>query len=952
LRIATSVVLLDPSTFVQAIEYLLTLDTQGIHTDVVSMSMGGAGSSAWADVVNRAYQRGIVIVTAAGNNVPIALDVRTPTSTVFPARFNRVISVTGITADFGPYALLKELPMRGNYGPPSKMRTSIAAFTPNAPWADRGLPLMIDLDGQGTSSATPQVAGTAALYLRKHKNAMAGWQPWQIAEATRRAVFESARNESKETQKYYGVGVIAAKQALLRAPVRPDKPEAEDSAFLPAFEVIFGNVPFGLAAGVSQENARRMLWLETVQLIHRDPRVESAVADPDSGAMSPAEEQKLRQAILESPAASETLKRAIDADYKSPLHKLGHYKIETPATEPEPPKPINRRLQMYAFDPSLSGSFATFAFNRVTLDVPWEPLHLGPTGEYVQVVDYDAPSGCFYPPINLDHRHLVATGGLAPTLGNPQFHQQMVYAVSMRTIRHFELALGRRVQWSPRMRDGNPDDSYFVKRLRIYPHALRERNAYYHPGKKALLFGYFPAQPENPSELYAGGVTFACLSHDIVAHETTHAILDGIYRNFNNPTNPDQLAFHEAFADLIALLQHFTITSVVESQIRSTRGSLEIDNGLLELAREFGKATGMHGALRTALGGGVDPKTGQPDYRAISHAGEIHARGAILVAAVFDAFLKIYQAKTADLRRIASGGTGILPQGEIAPDLVHRFAGEASQLASQFLSMCIRALDYCPPADLSFADYLRALITADKDLVPDDPWGYRVAIAESFLKRGIFPVGIGTFGEETLLWLRPESNHVSKLFQAAGQELKRLENQFIHLDPGPGQRAIPNPDTRQQLFEKSRDLRRKLHNRMCAYIKSLQTSERDALAQQIGLDLAADEPRFEVHTISLAERQGPEGRLIQQFVVTLVQAKSVPIETGKTVDLLSGSTVLLERSDRSVRYIVRKSAHNKNRLADNMSFAVDQMKSGNPYFKVSPNQRFALIHASGGLCNE
>jgi hypothetical protein len=182
------------------------------------------------------------------------------------------------------------------------------------------------------------------------------------------------------------------------------------------------------------------------------------------------------------------------------------------------------------------------------------------------------------------------------------------------------------------------------------------------------LFGYFPAQPENPSELYAGGVTFACLSHDIVAHETTHAILDGIYRNFNNPTNPDQLAFHEAFPDLIALLQHFTITSVVESQIRTTRGSLEIDNALLELAREFGRATGMHGALRTALDGGMDPKTGQPDYSAVSPTGEIHARGAILVATIFDAFLKIYQAKTADLRRIASGGTGILPQGEIAPD--------------------------------------------------------------------------------------------------------------------------------------------------------------------------------------------------------------------------------------------------------------------------------------------
>ena len=32
-----------------------------------------------------------------------------------------------------------------------------------------------------------------------------------------------------------------------------------------------------------------------------------------------------------------------------------------------------------------------------------------------------------------------------------------------------------------------------MQRLRIYPHALREANAYYSPTKKALLFGYFPA---------------------------------------------------------------------------------------------------------------------------------------------------------------------------------------------------------------------------------------------------------------------------------------------------------------------------------------------------------------------------------------------------------------------------------------------------------------------------
>jgi hypothetical protein len=364
-RIATSVVLLETSTFVAAMEYLLSLENQGIHIDVVSMSMGGAGSAAWADVVNRAYEKGITLVTAAGNNVPLLFGIRSPTSTVFPARFNRVVSVTGISAGLEPYATLQELKMRGNYGPPSKMTTAIAAFTPNAPWAEMGDALMIDMDGQGTSSATPQVAGAAALYLRKHKSAMAqmGFQPWETAEATRQALFQSARADLPDTNKYFGSGVLRAMNALQVSPVKPTQPAPEDSVFLPAFQVIFGNFPFGLAAGRDQANVRKMLWLETVQLLHRDPNVEAAVADPDDPhrELNQQERENLAQAILESPYASLTLKRVFDANYQSELRTMPRRKIvpAPPVGEPEPSHPPYRRLQTYAFDPSLSGSFKT-----------------------------------------------------------------------------------------------------------------------------------------------------------------------------------------------------------------------------------------------------------------------------------------------------------------------------------------------------------------------------------------------------------------------------------------------------------------------------------------------------------------------------------------------------------------------------------------------------------------
>src|SRR5690606_14473774 len=102
-----------------------------------------------------------------------------------------------------------------------------------------------------------------------------------------------------------------------------------------------------------------------------------------------------------------------------------------------------------------------------------------------------------------------------------------------------------------------------------------------------------------------------------------------------------------------------------------------------------------------------------------------HERGRILVSAVFDALLSIYRRRTADLIRLASDGSGILRPGAIHPDLVGRLADEAARSAQHVLTMLIRALDYCPPTDIAFGEYLRAIITADYDLVADDDLNYR-----------------------------------------------------------------------------------------------------------------------------------------------------------------------------------------------------------------------------------
>src|SRR5262245_58108263 len=112
--------------------------------------------------------------------------------------------------------------------------------------------------------------------------------------------------------------------------------------------------------------------------------------------------------------------------------------------------PATRRLQVYTYDPSLSALIDTALINVTVLQVPWEDdLKPGPVGEYLEVLDYDPASGCYYAPVDLNDPHLLAQDGLPPSEGNPQFHQQMVYAVAMTTIKNFERALGRKALWSP-----------------------------------------------------------------------------------------------------------------------------------------------------------------------------------------------------------------------------------------------------------------------------------------------------------------------------------------------------------------------------------------------------------------------------------------------------------------------------------------------------------------------
>ena len=279
----------------------------------------------------------------------------------------------------------------------------------------------------------------------------------------------------------------------------------------------------------------------------------------------------------------------------------------------------------------------------------------------------------------------------------------MVYAVAMRTIANFEVALGRTVQWSARQ-TGSRYEEEFVPRLKIHPHALREENAYYSPESKALLFGYFDTTNTDSRVCLPGGRVFTCLSHDIIAHETTHAILDGLHRRLLYPTNCDVLAFHEAFADLVAIFQHFTLPGVLEHEIAKTRGDLQTENLLAKLAVQFGTATGRGDALRDALGQeqrenaeGRRWERKKPDPDRIKYTTSPTPAVRCLSRLRSMPFSRFTRPRQPICCGWLAGGTGILAAGALHPDLVRRLAREAREIAQRLLAVFIRRSTTCRP---------------------------------------------------------------------------------------------------------------------------------------------------------------------------------------------------------------------------------------------------------------
>lgn len=192
------------------------------NIDVISLSAGGFPSISQRNAVNDAYENGVAIFAAAGNHfhIPILNWNLVGTSLVFPARYNRVIAVAGVTADGQSYgdspsilgvfnisnssfkSNIFDYMMRGNYGQDVKNDNHMVyGYTPNIATSDarHGLPLY-KVNGSGTSAATPQAAAAASLWLNRYADQIPSddMRSWKKTEAVYYALITAANDGRKE----------------------------------------------------------------------------------------------------------------------------------------------------------------------------------------------------------------------------------------------------------------------------------------------------------------------------------------------------------------------------------------------------------------------------------------------------------------------------------------------------------------------------------------------------------------------------------------------------------------------------------------------------------------------------------------------------------------------------------------------------------------------------------
>lgn len=357
------------------------------------------------------------------------------------------------------------------------------------------------------------------------------------------------------------------------------------------------------------------------------------------------------------------------------------------------------------------------ALERLTFDD--QPFLLdGPVCRRVAVLDFDDTTG----ELSRGSRLLAAAGDepCSYEIANeadfaaPDFIRVNVFATVLFTLRMYEEmdTLGREVRWA-----------FDGPQLLVVPRAGEWANAFYERESRSLQFFYFPAGPGPRDHVYTA------LSQDVIAHETGHALLDGIAPDLYHCLTPQSLALHEGIADLTALLVALDSRRLRVKLLEQTGGTIRGRNALSAMAEQFGfeRDRGRRSELRSLW----NDKNLDPDDRSLDEnretnsvsRAEPHLLSLVLTGALYRVLARLHDHYTAE--RAAEKGISLFSASGYG----------LFRAREHFKRLLLRALDYLPPGEVTFADYGRAVLAADQASHPQRSLGRDELVRELVRRR-------------------------------------------------------------------------------------------------------------------------------------------------------------------------------------------------------------------------
>jgi hypothetical protein len=298
-----------------------------------------------------------------------------------------------------------------------------------------------------------------------------------------------------------------------------------------------------------------------------------------------------------------------------------------------------------------------------------------------------------------------AFGDLIETPGTDGFDTVHTFAVVRETLTMFQRAraIGNQpaqIPWAWNLLGPPPPPN--TDPINVFPKAGDTMNAFYSRQQKALKFFFFtkPGDPPTAPKI------FTCRSLDIVAHETGHAVLDGLKPHWLDQAGPPQTgALHESFGDLTAIFLALSQLDQVEAVIAQTKANLHDKTFLSDLAEQFGLALGRPNGLRNA----------DNNLTLSQVTNEVHDLSQVFTGAIYDVLADIFAFE----KRTA----------------VRDDAATLYDVGQYVFSLVVRAIIAAPAAAATFADIAnKMLIIANSD---GKPVQYRNFIRNQFTLRGV-----------------------------------------------------------------------------------------------------------------------------------------------------------------------------------------------------------------------